>query len=49
MPRELPKQYDHTGTESDIYALWEKSGFFNLTTPPNATKNHSPLFFPHQT
>lgn len=41
MPRELPKQYDHTGTESDIYALWEKSGFFN---PDNLPERHKEPF-----
>src|SRR3989344_2169915 len=26
---ELPTTYDHTKVEDKIYALWEKSGFFN--------------------
>ena len=31
--RSIPPRYDHLAIESRIYKLWEKSGFFNPTSP----------------
>ncbi|TSC56931.1 MAG: valyl-tRNA synthetase [Parcubacteria group bacterium Greene0714_21] len=39
--KELSKTYDHKRVEDKIYALWEKSGFFN---PDNLPRNHKKPF-----
>ncbi len=40
----LPKVYDASQYESDIYALWEKSGVF--TADPNSPKEHYSISMP---
>ena len=41
MQKELPSAYDPKTTESKIYELWEKSGFFN---PDKLPKTHKKTF-----
>src|ERR1700742_3043069 len=40
----LPKVYDPSQYESDIYALWEKSGVF--TADPKSSKEHFSMAMP---
>ena len=44
MEMSLPKIYEPGQYESDIYALWEKSGVF--TANPNSTKEHFSISMP---
>jgi len=43
---ELPKQYDPKQTEEKIYALWEKSGFFNPDNLPKENKKPYTIVIP---
>ncbi len=43
---ELPKTYDHRASESRIYKLWEKSGFFNPDKLPKTSKEPFCILMP---
>ena len=43
---ELPKTYDHKRVEDKIYALWEKSGFFNPDKLPKTHKKPFTILMP---
>lgn len=44
--QELPTAYNHKETEDKIYALWEKSGFFNPDNLPGKRKKAFTIIMP---
>ena len=43
MPQALPKQYDASSHEDEIYRRWETSGFFNPDNQPNVDESKPPF------